>query len=98
MFSTGGVEQLLRDVGALGMLFRPLGAPSRPALQRLHESCQLLSLDASARAELLALLLGDTPAAGLLSEHESKLRLRMQAVGVFRLGVGEAAELLANVV
>ena len=57
----------------------------------------LLSLAKAARAELMETLLIDTPPAAQRAEHEAALRRRLEERGVFRLGVGEVAELLASV-
>jgi hypothetical protein len=94
-FSLGGIRQLSRDVGALCALFQPLSAKPH-TLRRLHESCQLLCLDAYARSDLLRCLLMDTPPQPQRAEHEASLRRRLEDWDVFRLSLGEVAELLAG--
>ena len=96
-FSAGGVRQLLRDVGALAALFVPLGARPQTALRRVHESCQLVGLAPAARAALVDVLLSETPPQPHQHEHAMRLQLALEEVGVYRLTVGEAAEILASV-
>lgn len=95
-FSRGGTQQLLRDVAALAALFGPLGAAPHSVLHRLNESCTLLSLGVTARSELLAAILAPPAPDARRGEHEARLRRRMEAAHVFRLSVGEAAELLSS--
>ena len=94
-FSSSGVLQLQRDVGALAALFQPLCSPHKAPLQRLNECCRLLSLDATVRTELLTVLLTDTPEHSHRAEHESHMRRQLESVSVFRISVGEAVEVLA---
>ncbi len=97
-FSAAGARQVLRDVSALAALFVPLAARPQAALRRLHESCQLLALPRPTRLALVEAILAETPSQvqGRL-DHEATLRRRLEECGVFRLGLGEAAEILASV-
>ena len=56
---------------------RPQPLSGKPhALRRLHESCQLLGLEESARAALLDALLTDTPPQVQRTDHELGLGLQ----------------------
>ena len=93
-----GARQLLRDVSALAALFVPLAARPQAALRRLHESCQLLALPRPTRLALVEAILAETPSQMQgRHEHEAALRRRLEEHGVFRIGLGEAAEILASV-
>ena len=97
-FSAAGARQLLRDVSALAALFVPLAVRPQAALRRLHESCQLLALPRPTRLALVEAILAETPSQMQgRHEHEAALRRRLEEYGVFRLGLGEAAEILASV-
>ena len=96
-FSAGGARQLLRDVSALAALFVPLAARPQAALRRLHESCSLLVLPRELRVGLVDAILAETPLQQRRAEHEASLRRRLEEHGVFRLSLGEAAEILASV-
>ena len=97
-FSAAGARQLLRDVSALAALFVPLAARPQAALRRLHESCQLLALPRPTRLALVEAILAETPSQMQgRHEHEAALRRRLEEHGVFRIGLGEAAEILASV-
>ena len=98
-FSEGGARQLRRDVAALVALFQPFTPTPHAHLRRMHESVQLLTLDAPVRRSLAGELLGDTPPQPQREEHEAALRRRLElSAGVFRLTLGEAVEVLTSLV
>jgi hypothetical protein len=108
-FSASGAAQLAFDAEAILALFAPFSSRPGAALRLLHESALLLSLPRAPRLELKAALMGGSAAegaggagggaasAGGGGEREAPLRRRLVEMGVHRLGVGEAAELLATV-